>query len=143
MKKFLLFWLAIFSILLLTACGKPLQDYQPKNETEKEIKNLLIEFAQARNNHSVKKMASCFTDTGQYILGGRTIPMSEFTSVWKKSDLETLGKYKWVDPKILIKDNIAEASMSGKQGLSALPFNFKLIRQNNRWKISELSVEYN
>ena len=141
MKKFMFFWLVIFSIFLLNACGKPLQDYQPKNETEKEIKNLLIEFAQARNNHSVKKMASCYTDTGQMIIGRRPIPISEFTSNWKDSDLKSLGKYKFVKLKILIKDNIAEASMSGKQGLSAIPFDFKLIYQNNRWKISELVVE--
>ncbi len=140
MKKFLLFGLVIFSISFLSACGTPLQEYEPKNEMEKEIKNLLIEFAQARNDYNANKMASLFTDTGRLILDGRPIPITEYASVWKKSDLKTAGQYKWINPKILMKDTIAEAGLSGKQGFFSLPFNFKLIHENNRWKISELSV---
>jgi hypothetical protein len=40
--------------LFFSACGTPLNDYNPKNEKEKEIKIILVQFTEYRNNFDVK-----------------------------------------------------------------------------------------
>jgi hypothetical protein len=42
----------------MNSCGPPLQDYEPKNAQEKEIKNVLVEFAKARNDYNVQKIVT-------------------------------------------------------------------------------------
>ncbi len=58
MNQFINWGLAILIVFLLSACGTPLNDYHPKNEEEKEIKTLLVQFTENRNNYDVNNMAS-------------------------------------------------------------------------------------
>ena len=137
MNKFIICGSALFFAFLFNACGTPLQDYSPKNEKEEEIKSLLVEFAQARNDYDVNKMASCFSDTCIITLYGKSLTKSGFTSVYKRNDFESMGKIRFTNPEINIVDEIAQVGIRGKQGLTAWIFELKVIRENDGWKISE------
>ncbi len=137
MNKFIICGPVLFFAFLFNACGTPLQDYNPKSEKETEIKSLLVEFAQARNDYDVNKMASCFTDNCIIFLYGKSLTKSEFTSVFKRSDFESMGKIKFTNPEINIVDKIAQVGIRGKQGLTGWIFELKVIRENDGWKISE------
>ena len=137
-------WIVIL-LFLISGCGSDtrLKDYQPKNEQEKEIKNLLVEYVTARNNYDVQKMASYLSDDARIgFLDGRTFSKSEFASTFKARDLEAWGKLDCFDPDIKIKDNFAEIKMKFKESLlNTGVFRFKMNRQNNRWVITEFNAD--
>lgn len=137
MNKFILCGSALFLAFLFSGCGQSLKDYSPKSEKEKEIKSLLVEFAKARNDYDVNKMVSCFSDNCIISLFGKSHTKSEFVSVYKRSDFESLGKIKFTNPEINIVDEIAQVSIRGKQGFITWIFKFKVIRENDGWKIIE------
>lgn len=128
---------AIFLIFILSACGTPIDDYNPKNEKEKEIKSLLVQFAEYRNNYDVNNMASCLADNCIINYYGGSLTKASFVARMKRSDLESMGKFKFTDPKFNIVDEIAQVSISFRQGLTVFTVNFKMIRENSGWKISK------
>jgi len=140
MNKFILCGSALFLVFLFNGCGQSLQDYSPKSEKEKEIKSLLVEFAKARNDYDVNKMASSFSDNSIISLQGRSLTKSEFASVYKRSDFKSMGKIQFTNPEINIVDEIAQVGIKCKQGLTSWIFKFKVIRENDGWKISEWTV---
>jgi hypothetical protein len=138
MKNKLSLSLLLLSLFFMNSCGPPLQDYEPKNAQEKEIKNVLVEFAKARNDYNVQKIVTLLSDDCNLNFYTRILSKSEFASLFKDSDLESFGKYEFVNPEFNIKSDFVEVKMRWKQGI--LPggvFEFKMIRQNNRWMISE------
>ena len=143
MKRIFLHELFLVFIFLMTACGTPLEEYQAKNEQEKEIKNLLVEFAKASNDFDTVKVASLLTDDCKIDLKGHAplASKSEYLSSWKDSYLEEMGKCKFKNLELNINDEFAEARSDGSVGIIAqdIKFRFKMVRQNNRWMISEYS----
>jgi hypothetical protein len=137
MKQFINCVQAIFLIFLLNACGTPLHDYNPKNEKEKEIKSLLVQFTEYRNNYDVNNMAACLADICIINFYGVSLKKASFVSRMKRGDLESIGKFKFTDPKFNIVDEIAQVSIRFRQGLTAFTVNFKMIHENSGWKISK------
>jgi len=143
MKKFINCGQTIFIFFLfLSACGTPLHDYNPKNENEKEIKNLLIQFAEYRNNYDVNNIADCLANNCVISFYGRNLTKTSFASRMKRSDLESRGKFKFTNPKFKIVDEIAQVSIDFRQGITGFAVNFKLIRENSEWKISEWTENF-
>jgi hypothetical protein len=137
MNRFMNCGKAIFLIFLLSACGTPLHDYDPKNKKEKEIKSLLVQFTEYRNNYVVNNMASCLSDNCIINFYGGSLTKAGFVSRMKRNDLESKGKFKFTDPKFNIVDEIAQVSVRFRQGLTAFTVYFKMSRENSGWKISE------
>jgi len=111
MNQFINWGLAILIVFLLSACGTPLNDYHPKNEEEKEIKTLLVQFTENRNNYDVNNMASCLADNCSIDYFGRSLTKASFVSGMKRSDLESRGKFKYTNPKFNIADKSAQVSI--------------------------------
>jgi len=95
MKRYLRYGLIVTSLFFIHACGSGtrLQDYEPKNAQEKEIKNVLVEFAKARDDYNVQKIVTLLSDDCTLNFYTRTLSKSEFASTFKASDLESVGKY--------------------------------------------------
>jgi len=129
-------------VALACSSGTRLQDYEPKSEQEKEIKSLLVEYAAARNNYDVQKMASYLSEDARIgFLDGRTFSKSEFASTFKARDFEAWGKYDFFNPEIKINDNFAEVKMRFNESLlNTGVFRFQMNRQNGRWMITEYNV---
>ena len=137
MNQFINCGQAIFLIFLLSACGTPLHDYNPKNEKEKEIKSLLVEFTKYRNNYDVNNMFSCLADNCIINFYGGSLTKASFVSRMKRSDLESRGKFKYTNPKFNIADKSAQVSIDFHQGITSYTVYFKMVRENSGWKISE------
>jgi hypothetical protein len=144
MKRHLGYGLLLTALFIIHACGNGtrLQDYEAKNEQEKEIKSLLVEYVTARNNYDVQKMASYLSEDARIgFLDNRTFSKSEFASTFKARDFEAWGKYDCFDPDIKISDNVAEIKMKYKESLlNRGVYRFKMNRRNNRWMITEVDL---
>ena len=131
------------SICFISGCGTKLEDYEPKNEQEKEIKGLLIEFTKARNDYNVPGIVSLLADDCKINIWTRELSKSEFAQ-WKAKDLEGSGQYRFTNPEIRVTDDHAMAKLRCSQGFFVtLAFSFKMIRQNNGWMISEWASSQN
>jgi hypothetical protein len=128
--------------LFFSACGTPLNDYNPKNEKEKEIKIILVQFTEYRNNFDVKNMAKYLADNCIISYYGKNLTKTSFLSVMKRSDLESRGKFKFENPKFKIVDEIAQVSIKFMQGITSFAVNFKLVHENSEWKISEWNENF-
>jgi hypothetical protein len=126
---FLLFMIGI--IALACSSGTRLQDYEAKDEQEKEIKSLLVDYVTARNNYDVQKMAIYLSEDAKIgSLDGRTFSKSEFASTFKARDFESWGKYDCFDPDIKISGNFAEIKMRFKESwLNRGAYRFRLCNE--------------
>jgi len=147
MKRNSFYRFILVSLFLVTACGTPLEDYQAKNEQEKEIKTTLVEFTKARNDFDVQKIASFLTDDCRINFPGHSTVASKagYVSTWKDSDIETVGKCNFQNLELSIKDEFVDAKTDCSQSIitPSIIFNFKMVRQNNRWLISEWTNSMN
>jgi hypothetical protein len=132
MKKIVAYKCIFVFIVLLTACGTSLGDYQAKNDQEKEIKNVLLEFTRARNNFDTQKIASFLTDDCKINFPGHStlVSKAEYVSTWKDSDIETVGKCKFINLELSIQDEFVEAKTDCSQSIITpnIIFNFKMVR---------------
>ena len=65
---------AIISLcMVLSSCDSSLNDYQPQNEDERQIAELLITFQDACNNGDIGTLQALFHDNGTYesVRGGQ------------------------------------------------------------------------
>ena len=138
MKRSFYFNLVLALILLFTSCDSPLSDYEPKNDTEKNLKSILTAYVEARNNGDVTKLASMFHDTGEYVAGNG--------ARWTKSQIaETdpdwwtqYGEANLINSKFAIKGNEATVSSTGKWGGTVLltmehPHIATLVKEDGKW----------
>lgn len=144
MKKLFVYKFICLCVFLMTACGTPIEDYQAKNDQEKAIKNLIVEFAKARNDFDTQKMASLLTDDCRIDIQGFS-PLdskSEFLSAWKDSAFEAIGTLKFKNMELNINDEIAEVKTDCSLGIVTpeMKFRFKTVRQENSWLIDEWTV---
>ena len=131
----------LFACLLFNSCDTSLNEYVPKNDTEKDITALLNTYLDARNNGEINKLASMFHDNGMYIAGnGATFTKSQIaesgTEWWVQ-----YGKIKLLTPEININDNEATVSCTAKFGVSyKTPHICTLIRDNENWLIMKVKT---
>lgn len=145
MEKRSRYGLIIILIFLINGCGSGirLQDYEAKNEQEKEIKIILVGIAKARNDYDVQKMASYLSEDGKIgFRDARIFSKSEFASTFQSRDLEYWGKYDFFNPEFQINGNFAEVKMKFKESLlNTGVWRIKMNRQDNRWIITELNSD--
>ena len=131
------FILAIF--LLSISCDTPLTEYNPKNEDEKQIVDLLQKYADARNNEDVIGIQSLFHDNGIYLSGaGPKYTKSEIATTdpmwWSE-----MGEYRITDPDIKINGNEALVSMNSWYGKGRFQAAVTLVKEDGNWLVMKLS----
>lgn len=132
--KFIIFVLS--ACLLFNSCDTPLNEYVPKNDTEKDITGLLNIYLEARNNGDIKRLASTFADDGQYIAGnGARWTKSKIA----ESDAEwwvQYGKVKLLNSEFKINGKEATVSSTGKWGVAyKTPHIVSLVKEDGTWLI--------
>ena len=132
----------LFLIFLLSACGTPSDDYNSKNEKQKEIKSLFIQFTEYRNNYDVENMASCLSDNCIINFYGWSLTKENFVSEMKRSKLESKGKFSFTNLKFNFVNENARASICFEQGITAFTVEFTLKHENSGWKISEWNENF-
>ena len=129
------------AILLLTSCDSSLQDYKPKNDAEKSIKDLLVTYVEARNNGDVDTIMSLLHENCQYAAGtGGTFTKSQLAD--KNPDWWVeWGKIKLLNSEFKINDNVATVSSTGKWGVHFKnPHVCTLVNEDGKWLITKIKT---
>lgn len=128
------FILAIF--LLFIACDKPLNEYKPKNEDEKQIIAVLEDYLDARNSGDMQQLQSTFHEDGVYLSNdGIEVPRSKIAGMdpewWVQG-----GKLKLLNPEIKLNGSEAEVLVKTKHGAHYQVTNYyTLTKVENKWLI--------
>ena len=139
MKRTFFIGLFLAASFLLNSCDTQLNDYQAKNENEKQIIAVLNTYLDARNSGNLKNLQSTFHDDGVYISGrGREIKASEIVNTkpeWWTSD----GEVKLYDPEITINGNKASVMTTAKYGSYSTAHIYSLINEKGNWLIMKVN----
>jgi len=134
---FIIFILSIF--LLFNSCDTPLNEYQAKNEDEKQIIALLNTFLEANNSGDLINLQKTFHDNGIYkSLRGGQVTKSQITET-QPEWFTIAGKIELKNPEIKIAENEATVQVKSKHGAHFTSSEiFTLIKENNRWLIMKV-----
>ena len=156
-KSTILFHSLIATALVISSCrDASIMLYEPKNQDEKEIISLLIEYQDAKNHLDVQRLLSLLHDKGEF-----TFACGQMVS---KTKLKTLLPGLWTEirsgnsgvipivhecingdyykagqlnsPQIIVENGTAEATVKYTNGFCRLPLYFSMRRENHRWMIT-------
>jgi hypothetical protein len=136
MKRYFFSFFIILSIAIIGSCGTPIEEYQAKNNDEKEIIDVLIKFTEVVNLGDTEEVLKLFHEKGEYVTGrGRvSIPRYELAKR-KPEDWLDDGLRKFYNPEIDIKGNEAKVLLQARFGNYKTPKLFTFIKENGRWII--------
>jgi hypothetical protein len=131
--------LSIFWLFSSCGSGTPLSEYQPQNQSEKELTHALLRHTEARIAGGIEKILSGFYDDCQ-------VNLHPYVSLTKRQLAEVEiddwtfdGKLNFFDPKFEITGDTAKVSVKVKIGVAGTRMNiFTMIKENNEWLISKL-----
>ena len=137
--KPIIFVLSVF--LLLQSCETSLTEYTPKNDSEKQIKELLTTYVDARNKGDIATLAALFHDNGKYLAGnGATwtkIQIAESKPEWWVQ----YGTVKLLNSEFTITDTEATVTSTGKWGYTfKTPHIAALIKEDGKWLIVKVKT---
>ena len=131
----------LFACLLFNSCDTSLNEYVPKNDTEKDITALLNTYLDARNNGDINKLASMFHDKGMYVAGnGATFTKSQIAESGAEWWVQ-YGKMKLLNSEFKINGNEATVSSTGKLGgVYKAPHITSLIKRDGHWLVVKIKT---
>ena len=136
MKRATFIFLLLFSFFFVCSCNTPIEEYQTKNNDEKEIIDLLIKYTEAVNKGDSEQIVPLFHGNGVYIASAGNIILSrKKMSKWKTEDWKAHGARKLCDPEITINGNKAKVMAKVKYGTTSYSQIFTLVKENNEWLI--------
>lgn len=139
MKSALLIGIIISTFVLLNSCDTPLNEYNPKNEDEKQISALLNTYLDARNSGDLVKLQSTFHDDGVYI-GGRGGQFTKTQIAETKPEFWVSdGEVQLLNPEINVNGNEATVMATAKYGTTFKTANiYTLVKEDKNWLIMKV-----
>lgn len=136
-------WIFTAALLLLCSCEKPLHEYVPVNDGEKEIIGILDQYLAARNNNDVQKLASLFVEKGIYLAGdGNAFKSRDAIANSDPTWWTQYGTQVILNPEFNIEENKAVVSTMGKWGVNfRYPQTFSLVKQDGSWLFTRIAIE--
>lgn len=136
MKRALLISLALSTLLLFNSCDSSIEKYNPKNEDEKEIIDLLTRYTEAINKGDSEQILTLFHENGVYVASNMSNPLSrEKMAEWKPEDWLSHGQRKLYNPEITINGNEAKVIAKVIYGNTSYTNIYTLVKENNEWLI--------
>ena len=136
MNRLTLIFLFLLSFLLICSCSTPIEEYQAKNDDEKDIIDLLIRYTEAVNTGDSEKIVTLFHENGKYVTGRGDIALSrEKMTKWKPEDWLYDGERKFYNPEISLNGNEAEVMVHVKFEKYTTAIIFTLVKENDKWLI--------
>jgi len=149
---------------LSAACSRtPLGEYQPRNQTEEEIKTVIVEYLDAKRRFDIVQYLAGLHNQGRFHFEcGRIVSKAELGQLlpgfWAgmrsgdptfypinreciTGDYFDSGQY--VDPRITMAGDRAEVTLTFTDGWWGLEHYVSLIKENDCWVISRLDWEMN
>ncbi|MCP4344194.1 MAG: nuclear transport factor 2 family protein [Desulfobacterales bacterium] len=136
-------------------------EYVPENREQADIKSLLIQYRNAKNNFNLEQYLACLHDNGKYTYKSRRIVSKEqlkkelpvFWAGVKSGDQkfypisrESLnGNYfrsgQFINPKIRVSKNTAEVTVTFTKWTWRLKHYISMVKENGHWLINRLDWE--
>jgi hypothetical protein len=160
-KLLLGFYIALVLSILTTALWRtPITAYTPKNEDERALATLFIDYITARNDRDVDRFLSTLHDDCRYMVTKDLIASKEklkgmLPGLWMQNDDDTVAFGKcmawecWnennyetgmlINPKFHIAGDQAKARFKFHSGLFLDDNFFLLTREDQIWRIKEFS----
>jgi hypothetical protein len=118
------------------SCSTPIEEYQAKNNDEKDIIDLLKRYTKIINTGNTEQILTLFHENGVYVTGRGNVPLSrEKMSKRKQEDWLSDGLRSLYNPEIKINGNEAAVMVQAKFGNYKTYKIFTLIKENNKWLI--------
>lgn len=148
------------SITVFAFWRSPITKYKPKNDAERAIANLFIDYITARNNRDVDQfIATLHNDCTYMITKDLVVSKQELKGMlpafWMQNDDDTMAFghcMAWecwnenyyetgmlINPKFNIAENHADVEFQFNSGLFRDDNYFHLIKENNNWLILSFS----
>jgi len=163
-KNMRLSYFLIIIVWIISSCGDAsIAKYAPKNQDEKEIVSLLIQYQDAKNNFDIENLVSTLHDKGKFTFEcGRMVSKATLEKVlpalWAEirsgnsavipivhecinGDYYKSGELN--HPKIKINNDTAEATVKYTHGFCRVPLYFSMLRENDRWRITRTEWGHN
>jgi len=143
-------------MVVSSCCDSLIDEYEPKNQDEKEILSLLIQYQDAKNNLDIERLLSFLHEKGLFTFQcGRMVKKKvleeELPAFWAdiqagnaavfpivheciNGDYYTSGEFN--NPQIEINDDTAEATVLFTKGVCRVELYFSILRENDRWLIT-------
>lgn len=139
MKKTFFIGLFLTTFLLFNSCDKPLNEYKPKSDDEKQIIALLNTYLDARNKKDLEGIQATFHKDGIYYKGlGGEIKASEIINSDPKW-WTSYGELRLYDPEITIVGNEAKISLVTLYGTGGrFHAAYTLVKENGNWLIKDV-----
>ena len=136
MKRMLFLSLSLVAFLTFSSCNKPIEEYQVKNEDEKEIIELLTRYTEAINKGDSEQILTIFHENGVYVTGSTKETFSrEKIAEWNLERWLTYGQRKIYNPEITINGNEAKVMAKVIFGNTSYPKLYTLVKENDEWLI--------
>jgi hypothetical protein len=149
-------FLIITAFVIFSCCDAPIATYEPKNQDEKEIISVLIQYQDAKNHFDIERLVSFLHDKGEFTFQcGRMVTKAvlkeEFPSFWAdirsgnaavfpivheciNGDYYKSGELN--NPQIEIDNDTAVATVLFTNGVCRVDLYFSMLRENDRWLIT-------
>ncbi len=150
------FFLITISFLIFSCGGTSIAQYEPKNQDERIIISLLIQYQEAKNNFDVQKLLSFLHDKGKFSFAcGRMVSktrlMELLPELWVavrsgnsavipivheciNGDYYKSGELS--NPQIQFGKDTAEVTVAYANGFCRLPLYFSMCREKGQWLIT-------
>lgn len=136
MKNYLLKICILITFCSIYSCSTPIEEYQVKNDDEKEIIDLLIKFTEIVNTGNTEQILTLFHENGIYVTGRGNVALSKEKMAERKTeDWLDDGLRSFYDPQITINGNEAKVMVRAKFGNYKTYKIFTLVKENNEWLI--------
>jgi hypothetical protein len=146
----------VILIIVSSCCDTSISKYEPKNQEEREIIALLIEYKMAKYHFEIEKLLPLLHDRGEFTFQcGRMLTKAglkkELPGFWAKlrsgdtaiiplvhecinGDYYESGEFN--NPEIEINDDTALANVLFTNGVCRVPLYVTILRENDRWLIT-------
>jgi len=130
------------TIIMFISCGTPLEQYQPKNETEKELTEAVLRHADARISGDADKILAGFHDNCQVSLRPNVMLSKQQLIELKADDWTYDGKVNFSDPKFDVVGDKAIVNLKLNIGVAGnRNSHYTMIKENGEWLISNVIID--
>ena len=151
-----LFCFSMAIALVISSCSDSITKYDPKNQDEREIISLLIQYQEAKNHFDIERLLSFLHEKGEFsfecgLMVSKTKVREALPDLWAEirsgnqaavpmvhecinGDYKKSGELN--SPQIEINHDAAEVTVNYTSGFCRLPQYFSMLRENDRWMIT-------
>ena len=142
MKKIIITMAILIFLFIPFSCGTPVSEYEPKNQAEKEIKALLIEYLNCWNKQDLDGLLALFHDDAKL----RFPDSSNYITKRQSGEIypdhfERYPTVEFSNAKMEVAENKALVNCKVNACGVKLKGTYDLVKENDRWLFIKYTIE--